>query len=476
MNLTDFFFIAKIVLSRLKTYLEEKILEINNFLENNTTLKSFIIRGLFGNKTVNISFDRKVKIFISENGKGKTTILNIIVNFFTKNFVKLTEYEFKEIEVTFRVENEKYKTLKFSKNEFFHIIPQKYLLNVIKRELKKLLKTQEEHGYFDKLIEDYSYSKELFLLFIEKEVSKDTFKEIKKLLDDYPLQNTSVIKRPNSVLMRYNKLLIFKNFEVEYFPTYRRIEINNIKAENNKFIKYGMEDIEEIIFNKLKFLKNQSIEILSQLNEEILKGLENKKELEIKEEEISKLMNNQKIFVLLGKIKEISLKEEKLIKEKLENYKENLALAHYILTVEKIYNKQVEEEIKINNFINVCNGYLIDKEIIYLEKTTEIYIKMKKEKKQISFQALSSGEKQIVALFANLYLNNKKNLMILMDEPELSLSIQWQKKLLPDIINTGNCNLLFCNTHSPFIFDNEFDLYAEDLENSLQSENVGDIE
>jgi hypothetical protein len=36
----------------------------------------------------------------------------------------------------------------------------------------------------------------------------------------------------------------------------------------------------------------------------------------------------------------------------------------------------------------------------------------------------------------------------------------WQQQLLPDIINSGKCELLLAVTHSPFIFDNELDKYA----------------
>jgi hypothetical protein len=53
--------------------------------------------------------------------------------------------------------------------------------------------------------------------------------------------------------------------------------------------------------------------------------------------------------------------------------------------------------------------------------------------------------------------------LVLFDEPELSLSMLWQKELLPDIVNSNKCNFLLAVTHSPFIFDNELDRYAVGL-------------
>lgn len=43
---------------------------------------------------------------------------------------------------------------------------------------------------------------------------------------------------------------------------------------------------------------------------------------------------------------------------------------------------------------------------------------------------------------------------MLIDEPELSLSVPWQKKFLPDILSAESCAGLFAVTHSPFVFDN----------------------
>ncbi len=70
----------------------------------------------------------------------------------------------------------------------------------------------------------------------------------------------------------------------------------------------------------------------------------------------------------------------------------------------------------------------------------------------LELRMLSSGEKQIVSLFYHLYLSGEKKYIILIDEPELSLSVQWQKRLLPDILASQRCEFLAAVTHSPFIF------------------------
>jgi predicted ATP-binding protein involved in virulence len=77
---------------------------------------------------------------------------------------------------------------------------------------------------------------------------------------------------------------------------------------------------------------------------------------------------------------------------------------------------------------------------------------------------LSSGEKQIVSLFSHLYLTNKHDYLVLIDEPELSLSVKWQKTFLEDVRKGAFCNGLVAVTHSPFIFDNSLDEYAHGIE------------
>lgn len=91
------------------------------------------------------------------------------------------------------------------------------------------------------------------------------------------------------------------------------------------------------------------------------------------------------------------------------------------------------------------------------------------EKKDIiQLTQLSSGEKQIVSLFSKLYLESDEKSIVIIDEPELSLSLQWQKMLLPDIMRTENCDLLLTVTHSPFIFENEFDYDAKEIRRYIE--------
>ena len=76
---------------------------------------------------------------------------------------------------------------------------------------------------------------------------------------------------------------------------------------------------------------------------------------------------------------------------------------------------------------------------------------------------MSSGEKQLISLFATLLLSKKDNYLIVVDEPELSLSVLWQERLIEDIISIEFCKSLVAVTHSPFIYGEKLAHVTRDL-------------
>lgn len=68
----------------------------------------------------------------------------------------------------------------------------------------------------------------------------------------------------------------------------------------------------------------------------------------------------------------------------------------------------------------------------------------------ISADKLSSGEKQMLSFLCYNAFSDKTPIFI--DEPELSLHIDWQRVLLPTLLDQSTGNQFFIATHSPFIF------------------------
>ncbi|AFL73630.1 AAA family ATPase [Thiocystis violascens] len=78
----------------------------------------------------------------------------------------------------------------------------------------------------------------------------------------------------------------------------------------------------------------------------------------------------------------------------------------------------------------------------------------------LALDALSSGEQHELVLHYDLLFRVRPNTLVLIDEPELSLHVAWQKRFLPDlleIVETAQFDVLMA-THSPFIVGDRSDL------------------
>ena len=85
-------------------------------------------------------------------------------------------------------------------------------------------------------------------------------------------------------------------------------------------------------------------------------------------------------------------------------------------------------------------------------------ITLEEVKGAISSDKLSAGEKQMLSFLC--YNAFSDNAAIFIDEPELSLHLDWQGLLLPTLLDQATGNQFFVATHSPFIYtiypDKEF--------------------
>jgi predicted ATP-binding protein involved in virulence len=79
-----------------------------------------------------------------------------------------------------------------------------------------------------------------------------------------------------------------------------------------------------------------------------------------------------------------------------------------------------------------------DTKKVRINKTSGIEVSDKKRK--IPIEALSSGEQHQLVLFFELLFEIKSNALILIDEPELSLHVAWQKKFIGDLMKIIDLN------------------------------------
>lgn len=102
--------------------------------------------------------------------------------------------------------------------------------------------------------------------------------------------------------------------------------------------------------------------------------------------------------------------------------------------------------VALNSFFEETNKKIVfNKDIIKIISDSD---------KELQFQNLSSGERQIIFIFLKVINGGIDRSLILMDEPEISLHLSWQEKLLDEITKINESSQIIIVTHSPAIVMN----------------------
>lgn len=444
---------------------------------NSSQLKSFSIDGLFGFKDIKIPFEKEAVILIAENGSGKTTILNALYYSIYCKFDKLSTIDFNSIILEFAsgvsVEIEKSDLDSFYQSDIFELLAflRPFLpsreIDLLRREIRKNPSSEGVRRRLVELTNRYGLPPSKYsdiLDVIDVNLRSDNRIELKGKIDKI----TKTIKEN-------------LNESILYFPTYRRIEedlkslgYDEEKAERlsfgegeGKLIQFGMDDVIGKFKEITASIKNSALNLFSKVTGEILTQFVEGIEVT---QEMRDSIKPDTLNIVLSRVGEKNISKidrqriEELVSSGDINQPEHQQLVYFLSKLVGLYEQQKAKDDSINQLAKICNGYLNKKRIIYDEANVDISIIQTRNNCPIDIKNLSSGEKQIISLFSKIYLESSEDFILLFDEPELSLSLEWQKLLLPDILKSGRCKLLLAVTHSPFIFDNELDLNASDLD------------
>ncbi|KGO85151.1 hypothetical protein Q764_14220 [Flavobacterium suncheonense GH29-5 = DSM 17707] len=133
---------------------------------------------------------------------------------------------------------------------------------------------------------------------------------------------------------------------------------------------------------------------------------------------------------------------------------------------QELLNKQEVIFESRNNFMRVINELLQRKELT-LNVRNELVIETQSGKK-FPLINLSSGEKQLLIIFGETLLQRSEPHIFIADEPELSLHVEWQEKLVQNLkVLNPHAQMIFA-THSPDIVGS-FQKSVINIENCIKS-------
>jgi len=463
-----------------------------------TSLTRFRVSGLHGRKTVDVWIEDNRLVLVGENGTGKSTVANLIYYFLTRQWERIREHRFKEISADLNgrtvsvtpelVEQHIHRsnirgTSHFSRelflrlNRIFDRLPAPRLEEILSNpDLQRAY--ARDAGISQRIVIDWLSS----YLHEKKEPS-----ELEKVSEDI----SSTVSEQFLYLPTYRRIehdlqSIFRGGEIDV-DELRKSLVGGSSEAYVELVHFGMEDVAQKIQARLGQLEKSFRSGLSKLTgtylHDVIQGV-------YQDVSFDSLRNIDLPLLdsMLARIPDETLPpgDKSYLKEKVGRFavasygQGDNVIAHFLQKLLELNREQQELERDFQEFLNVCNGYLTDKKLTFDNKRFEMAITLsgtgptiEDKHEELRLRMLSSGEKQIVSLFSHIYLSTERRFFLIIDEPELSLSVAWQRRFLPDILKTTRCDGLIAVTHSPFIWQNELDRYVQSLpELTITSDDV----
>lgn len=82
----------------------------------------------------------------------------------------------------------------------------------------------------------------------------------------------------------------------------------------------------------------------------------------------------------------------------------------------------------------------------------------------LSVDSLSSGEKQMLIILLTVLVQKKRPFVLFMDEPEVSLHVEWQQRLIDLLLDLNPNVQVILTTHSPAVIMNGWSDRVTDVE------------
>ena len=426
------------------------IIEFHNFGEMmkkkiKSRIKSIYIEKLFGYFTYTIEPKEQKDLIImyGDNGCGKTTILNILFH-------------------ALAPEDSKGHRTFIAKTPF-----KKLIIDFVDGHLIEISrKTATEGSFYMSITKD---TKQKAIYYFETDFS-GTIKDVKEtqyrpILRALEKLNLGLFLLPDNRKIISN---LYDDEELHAIPVRTwetKILINesreSFREDINTYVKLALKRATNWTNKQNLFASSQGETDTGKIYSEIVQRIAGSKEPKSKQRqpsfktmirEAKKLKERSLTFSKYGLSTTVELSD---IFDVIENVSDDnkkvitQILMPYIRSIKARFKALEELRETIETFAGIFEEFYNYKSLNFNLKTG-FKIQSDYGSKALSPEILSSGEKQLLLLFCNVLLARSRPSLFLIDEPELSLNIKWQRKLISSLMScVKGCDVQFIfATHS----------------------------
>ncbi|MBK8751003.1 MAG: ATP-binding protein [Candidatus Competibacteraceae bacterium] len=412
-------------------------------------ITNFDVKGLWGYKNYSIRLHEDVNVIIGPNASGKTTLINILYDTLTANFPRLCRTQFSEVVLGLKA---------FEGNE--------------RREIRLTQSEQDLKIQIDK--DSFPVSLTPFQQFGDD-----------PSFADIPLE---MVRRHFGIHgdLRRLQTSLRELVPAVWLPVSRRLPIAEEEEMARKRLhRKPLESVDECLAGLVDSLQQYRLSLnteLSELRKEFQRhALENilydkqhdrlllkpQPSIAPSEEDKQALLQAFRDVGLVDRNMEARINDHfAAAKSALSKFTssptkidmETLIIIPLISRTRSIVTFAQELETKreklfspLHSYERIVNSFLREKSVNVSDRGELVISPNKAQRGPIEWRHLSSGEKQILILLTQALLSEKSPAVYVADEPELSLHVSWQEKLLGSLTQlAGRCQFIVA-THSPDI-------------------------
>lgn len=428
-----------------------------------------------GYQLQSIDFRDRLTFLIGINGSGKTTVLRLLQGLLTPSYLDLSQIEFSTISVSFKNRGNsivesitcvndgqtlRIEYIDFERNKFTNKIP------LVSCNTNKF-RTDRDLIDFEKINRVISDFDDLEVVKKIRDLKTPLFLGLNRRI----MENNSLhpIEREFMSRRRMQQIEFLSESVDNALYDIQEMFHNNIRRTAQS--QFQLSDLfkKQVFEESFKVVKNISISNID-YNEELANLHNRQKNLNsvIQNLDVKDLMTQfSEYFSGMKNVLQILTETTSLQEDNTPNPAYYNALLEWMINrsqlekIDKIIKYAEEYASNIQNlkapiirFVNSVNLFFEEcgKEI-EVDERGEIKIKIKNTKKSNSIFDLSSGEKQLILLFAHIafYKRNRDASIAIIDEPELSLHIAWQEFFIDALLDASPDTQFIIATHAPAI-------------------------